>query len=103
MRTKEALMDYGRPVQFGLFLTPDAGQPHEVLRLARLADQLGLDLWSQQGSAHDWVDRLTALTTEHGMATYVLGTDSEEELRRFATEVAPHVWVNVYRRRSAVG
>ena len=41
-------MDYGRPVQFGLFLTPDAGDPQKVLRVARLADELGLDLLGVQ-------------------------------------------------------
>jgi alkanesulfonate monooxygenase SsuD/methylene tetrahydromethanopterin reductase-like flavin-dependent oxidoreductase (luciferase family) len=37
-------MDYGRELQFGYFLTPDAGAPREVIRLARLCDDLGLDL-----------------------------------------------------------
>jgi alkanesulfonate monooxygenase SsuD/methylene tetrahydromethanopterin reductase-like flavin-dependent oxidoreductase (luciferase family) len=36
--------DRGRPLRFGSFLTPDATQPQETLRLARLADDLGLDL-----------------------------------------------------------
>jgi alkanesulfonate monooxygenase SsuD/methylene tetrahydromethanopterin reductase-like flavin-dependent oxidoreductase (luciferase family) len=36
--------DYGRLVRFGLFLVPDADHPQEALRLARLADELGLDL-----------------------------------------------------------
>lgn len=38
------MTDYGRQVRFGFFLTPDAAQPRETLRLARLADDLGLDL-----------------------------------------------------------
>jgi len=37
-------MDYGRDLQFGFFLTPDAADHQEVVRLARLCDQLGLDL-----------------------------------------------------------
>jgi alkanesulfonate monooxygenase SsuD/methylene tetrahydromethanopterin reductase-like flavin-dependent oxidoreductase (luciferase family) len=37
-------MDYGRPVQFGVFLTPDASQPDHTLALAGLADELGFDL-----------------------------------------------------------
>ncbi|HLH67983.1 MAG TPA: LLM class flavin-dependent oxidoreductase [Candidatus Dormibacteraeota bacterium] len=36
--------DRGRPLRFGSFLTPDATRPQETLRLARLADDLGLDL-----------------------------------------------------------
>jgi hypothetical protein len=38
------LMDYGHPVQFGVFLTPDATQPNHLLELAALADNLGLEL-----------------------------------------------------------
>lgn len=37
-------MDYGRPIQFGFFLTPDAADYPGLVRLARLADDLGLDL-----------------------------------------------------------
>lgn len=37
-------MDYGRAIQFGYFLTPDASDYPEVLRRARLCDSIGLDL-----------------------------------------------------------
>ncbi|HEX2980599.1 MAG TPA: LLM class flavin-dependent oxidoreductase [Anaerolineaceae bacterium] len=37
-------MDYGRELQFGFFLTPDATSYPEVTQLARLCDRLGLDL-----------------------------------------------------------
>jgi alkanesulfonate monooxygenase SsuD/methylene tetrahydromethanopterin reductase-like flavin-dependent oxidoreductase (luciferase family) len=37
-------MDYGRPVQFGCFIIPDATQPQRALGLASLADALGFDL-----------------------------------------------------------
>jgi alkanesulfonate monooxygenase SsuD/methylene tetrahydromethanopterin reductase-like flavin-dependent oxidoreductase (luciferase family) len=37
-------MDYGRPVQFGVFITPDATHPQRALDLAMLADELGFDL-----------------------------------------------------------
>src|ERR1700680_2989563 len=37
-------MDYGRPVQFGCFIIPDATQPQRTLGLASLADALGFDL-----------------------------------------------------------
>ncbi|MEO5950913.1 MAG: LLM class flavin-dependent oxidoreductase [Chloroflexia bacterium] len=36
-------MDYKHELEFGLFLNPDAYNPQEVLRVARLADSLGLD------------------------------------------------------------
>lgn len=37
-------MDYGLDVRFGYFLTPDAADYPEVLRRARLCDELGMDL-----------------------------------------------------------
>jgi len=37
-------MDYGRQVQFGYFLTPDASDYPEALRRAQLCDALGMDL-----------------------------------------------------------
>lgn len=37
-------MDYGRPLQFGYFLTPAASDYAELLRRARLAEELGMDL-----------------------------------------------------------
>jgi len=35
--------DYGRPIRFGVFPTPDAGKVDEILALARAADEGGLD------------------------------------------------------------
>ena len=37
-------MDYGRDVQFGFFLTPDATNAQETVRLGKLCDEVGLDL-----------------------------------------------------------
>ena len=37
-------MDYGRPVQFGYFVIPDATQPMRALEQAIRADQAGVDL-----------------------------------------------------------
>lgn len=37
-------MNYGRPIQFGVFLMPDASQSRLVLDTAILADELGYDL-----------------------------------------------------------
>jgi alkanesulfonate monooxygenase SsuD/methylene tetrahydromethanopterin reductase-like flavin-dependent oxidoreductase (luciferase family) len=37
-------VDYGQPVRFGVFITPDATQPDRALKLAELADELGFDL-----------------------------------------------------------
>ncbi|MDQ2805908.1 MAG: LLM class flavin-dependent oxidoreductase [Chloroflexota bacterium] len=38
------MSDYGHELWFGCFLTPDARQAEAVVRLARVADHLGLDL-----------------------------------------------------------
>ena len=38
------MVDYGQPVRFGVFLTPDATQPSRLLELAILADELGFEL-----------------------------------------------------------
>jgi len=37
-------LDYGHSLEFGYFLTPDAGDPHGVLETALLVDGLGYDL-----------------------------------------------------------
>ncbi|MDN5854294.1 MAG: LLM class flavin-dependent oxidoreductase [Actinomycetia bacterium] len=38
------MADYRRPLQFGIFPSPDAGDIEETLHVARAADELGLDL-----------------------------------------------------------
>jgi alkanesulfonate monooxygenase SsuD/methylene tetrahydromethanopterin reductase-like flavin-dependent oxidoreductase (luciferase family) len=40
--------DYGHRLEFGYFLSPDAGDPDGVLETARLADRLGYDLLAVQ-------------------------------------------------------
>ena len=42
------MADYGHPIEFGYFLTPDASDPGGVLETARLADELGYDLLGVQ-------------------------------------------------------
>src|SRR2546429_668740 len=63
------MTDYGRPLQFGYFPTPDASNYPELLRVARLVDDLGLDLIGIQ--AHPYQRRffdtwtlLTAIATQ---------------------------------------
>src|SRR2546426_12827682 len=41
-------LDYGQPLEFAYFLTPDAGDPQGVLETARLVDGLGYDLLAVQ-------------------------------------------------------
>jgi alkanesulfonate monooxygenase SsuD/methylene tetrahydromethanopterin reductase-like flavin-dependent oxidoreductase (luciferase family) len=57
-------MDYGRPVQFGVFITPDAAQPGRALELATLADDLGFDLIGVQDHPYQrrFFDTWTLLT-----------------------------------------
>lgn len=38
------MSDYGRPVEFGVFATPNADAAEHLLRIAALADETGLDL-----------------------------------------------------------
>ncbi|HUZ87555.1 MAG TPA: LLM class flavin-dependent oxidoreductase [Candidatus Baltobacterales bacterium] len=57
-------MDYGRPVQFGVFLTPAAADPRRTLELAVLADELGFELVGVQDHPyqHRFLDTWTLLT-----------------------------------------
>jgi len=57
-------MDYGRPVQFGVFLTPAAADPRHTLELAVLADELGFELVGVQDHPyqHRFLDTWTLLT-----------------------------------------
>ena len=50
-------MDYKHELEFGLFLNPDAHDPQEVLRVARLADSLGLDFVAIQDHRKPWKPR----------------------------------------------
>jgi len=66
------MTDYGQPLQFGYFLTPDASNYPELLRIARLVDSLGLDLIGIQDHPYQrrFLDTWTLLTaiaaqTEH--------------------------------------
>jgi alkanesulfonate monooxygenase SsuD/methylene tetrahydromethanopterin reductase-like flavin-dependent oxidoreductase (luciferase family) len=57
-------MDYGRPVQFGCFITPDATSPQRALELAVLADELGFELVGIQDHPYQrrFYDTWTLLT-----------------------------------------
>jgi alkanesulfonate monooxygenase SsuD/methylene tetrahydromethanopterin reductase-like flavin-dependent oxidoreductase (luciferase family) len=57
-------VDYGQPVRFGVFITPDATQPARPLALAELADELGFDLIGVQDHPYQrrFFDTWTLLT-----------------------------------------
>jgi alkanesulfonate monooxygenase SsuD/methylene tetrahydromethanopterin reductase-like flavin-dependent oxidoreductase (luciferase family) len=59
-------LDYGKPVQFGVFILPDSMQPVRPLELAVLADELGFELVGIQDHPyqrrfHDTWTLLTAI------------------------------------------
>lgn len=58
------MTDYGRPLEFGWFMSPDAGRPDVLLDAARVADRAGLDLIGVQDHAYNagHLDALTLLT-----------------------------------------
>lgn len=58
------MTDYGRPLAFGTFLTPDAADYAGVLALAQLVDNLGLDLIGIQDHPYQrrFFDTWTLLT-----------------------------------------
>lgn len=43
------------------------------------------------GPAEVWAEQLADLTLQHGTSTFVLGSDEQADLERFAAEVAPRV------------
>jgi alkanesulfonate monooxygenase SsuD/methylene tetrahydromethanopterin reductase-like flavin-dependent oxidoreductase (luciferase family) len=57
-------MDYGHPVQFGVFVTPGATRPDHPLAVAVLADELGFDLVGVQDHPYQsrFLDTWTLLT-----------------------------------------
>jgi alkanesulfonate monooxygenase SsuD/methylene tetrahydromethanopterin reductase-like flavin-dependent oxidoreductase (luciferase family) len=57
-------LDYGKPVQFGVFILPDSMQPARPLELAVLADELGFDLVGIQDHPYQrrFYDTWTLLT-----------------------------------------
>src|SRR5207245_1679157 len=59
-----AVMDYGRPIQFGYFFVPDASQPLRVVDQAVRADAAGIDLIGIQDHPyqHRFHDTWTLLT-----------------------------------------
>jgi alkanesulfonate monooxygenase SsuD/methylene tetrahydromethanopterin reductase-like flavin-dependent oxidoreductase (luciferase family) len=57
-------MDYGRPVQFGVFVIPDSAQPQRALGLASFADAVGFDIIGVQDHPYQrrFYDTWTLLT-----------------------------------------
>lgn len=58
------MMDYGRPLRFGVFVIPDASAPQRALGTAMAADELGFDLVGVQDHPYQrrFYDTWTLLT-----------------------------------------
>ncbi|GAB3301392.1 LLM class flavin-dependent oxidoreductase [Epidermidibacterium keratini] len=101
-------MGYADPPALGAMnLTIDeaavaAGRdPAQIRRIYNVFGQFGRRSGFLRGTPDDWADDLSQLTIEHGMSTYVLGTDDPDVIRRYAEEVAPAVREKVDKARSA--
>ena len=65
--------------------------PAAVMRIYNVFGQFGTGSDFLRGRPRDWAEQLAGLTLDVGTSTYVLGTDDADDVRRFATEVAPAV------------
>ena len=65
--------------------------PEAVRRLYNVSGSFGSGGGFLRGRPSDWAEQLAELTLEEGMATYILGTDDVDDVRRFGDEVAPLV------------
>ena len=63
----------------------------EIRRLCNVNGRFGGGPGFLQGSPADWAEQLSTLTLATGMSTYILSTESGDDIRRFAAEVAPAV------------
>jgi alkanesulfonate monooxygenase SsuD/methylene tetrahydromethanopterin reductase-like flavin-dependent oxidoreductase (luciferase family) len=57
-------MSYGHPLEFGTFITPRTQRPKDVVALARLTEQVGLDLVTFQDHPYqpEFLDTWTLLS-----------------------------------------
>ncbi len=65
--------------------------PEAVRRLYNVSGSFGAGGGFLRGRPGEWAEQLAELTLEQGMATYILGTDDPDDVRRFGEEVAPAV------------
>jgi alkanesulfonate monooxygenase SsuD/methylene tetrahydromethanopterin reductase-like flavin-dependent oxidoreductase (luciferase family) len=65
--------------------------PEAIRRIYNVFGRFGAGGGFLSGAPADWAEQLAGLTLEHGMSTFVLGTDGPDVVRRYAAEVAPAV------------
>jgi alkanesulfonate monooxygenase SsuD/methylene tetrahydromethanopterin reductase-like flavin-dependent oxidoreductase (luciferase family) len=75
--------------------------PHQIRRIYNVFGRFGTGAGFLQGTPADWAEQLAGLTLDQGFATYILGTDDADTLRRFAEEVVPAVRAQVTAGRGA--
>ncbi len=72
--------------------------PNDILRIYNIGGRItdGESSGFLNGPVDQWVDQLTELPVDYGMDGYILGTgvNPQEQLRRFAVDVAPRVREN---------
>lgn len=62
-----------------------------IRRIYNISGRFGTGSGFLGGTPADWAEQLAGLTLEHGMSTFILGTDDPDVVRRYAVEVAPAV------------
>ena len=75
--------------------------PQSIRRMYNISGRFGTSSDFLKGSPADWAEQLAGLVLEQGMSTFILGSDDETDIRRFATQVAPAVRELVAANRSA--
>lgn len=92
----DALNDANRRIDDAA--TAAGRSPADILRIYNVNGRItdGSSNGFLDGPVDQWVDQLSELTVDYGMDGYILGPadDSPEQLRRFATEIAPRVREN---------
>ncbi len=80
----------------------DAGRsPVEIRRMYNINGSFDAGEGFLREAPDQWAQQLATLTARAGISTFLLATDEEQAMRRFATEVAPAVRVLVQDARQA--
>lgn len=65
--------------------------PDSIRRLCNVSGEFGSSTELLHGSPADWSEQLADLALGFGMSTFILSTDSPDDARRYAEDVAPRV------------
>jgi alkanesulfonate monooxygenase SsuD/methylene tetrahydromethanopterin reductase-like flavin-dependent oxidoreductase (luciferase family) len=71
--------------------------PGDIRRILNVSGEItdGASNGILRGPVDQWVDELTGLAVAHGFDTFILWAEGEDQLPRFAEEVAPAVRAQV--------